>query len=272
MALDKKTWLSTIKELISGISEHNLFLLSSSISYYSALALAPFVLILLGVASLLGQNLQDKIIEQVRLTFTPEVGKTIALIFANVNEGVNIGSISGFIGLLVLISTSSLVFLQLRYSLDVIQGEYNPHLKRSNWDIIKERIFSMVVVIATAILFLVSLTLKTVSEYFLKSFPEEAVVVINFSLYLLMFIGIHYFSPSKRPKFIDSFKTALLSSIFFIIGNGLIGLYLKQVAADSIYGAAGTLLVFLVWAYYSAFTFFLSAEVFLYLKKMGKIK
>lgn len=276
MELIKKSLTSRLKTIANNISEHNLFLLSSSISYYSALALAPFMLILLGIASLLGQDKQELIVKHANATISPQMGSMINMIFQNVNEGVNIGSLSGIIGIFILLSTASLVFLQFRYSMDVIYGHYDPSARRSTWTIIKERLFSMVVVLIAAILFLVSIFGTAYVKHFMPETESEMVsgtgiFFSNFSLYVILFTAIHYFTPSKKPKLAHSFKIALLTSAFFILGNSVISYYLERFASSSIYGAAGTLLVFLSWAYYSSFIVFLSVEVFLYLKRIGKV-
>lgn len=139
-----------IKEISHGIHDlymllidrHNLFLLSSSISYYGALALAPLLIILLVSASFLGPNIQAQIIEEAKYLIAPQVGQTVALIFENLNKGsVDFTSISGLIGLGVVLFTSSMVFVQFRYSLDVIYGDWDPERKRKAWDVIKERLF-----------------------------------------------------------------------------------------------------------------------------------
>lgn len=107
MELVNRNLIDRFKAIGEKVSRDNLFLLSSSISYYSALALAPFALILLAVASLLGPGMQNDIVKQTSITMSPEVGQMLKMIFSNVNEGVNIGSISGIIGAVVLLSTAS---------------------------------------------------------------------------------------------------------------------------------------------------------------------
>lgn len=277
MELIKKSFSTRIKNLVDKIIDDNLFLLSSSVSYYSALGLAPFLLILLGVASLLGADIQGQITDRASSTFSPEVGDMVALIFKNVNQGVNIGSISGIIGTIVLLWTASLVFLQFRYAFDVIYGHYSTETRRPTLEIISERVFAMVVVVFAAILTMISFSLATIAEYLFGGTTEALltraiVFVINFAIYIVMFTGIHLFTPTRRPRTKVAFKIAVLSSIFFVIGNIFLGAYLKSVASGSIYGAAGTLLVFLVWSYYTSFTIFMSIEFFIYLKKIGRIK
>ena len=276
MELIRKSFTTRVKNLATKVSEDNLFLLASSISYYSALAIAPFMLILLGVASVLGVGVQEKVIT-LASDFSPEVGKMISLIFTNVNEGVSFGSISGIIGIVILLSTASLVFLQLRYSLDVIYGYYNPHAKRTIMDTVKEKLFAMFFVFMTGVFFIASTSASGVVNYMFKGTDTYLIYtagayLLNVLVYVLMFWGIHYFTPTKRPASKEAFKMGLLSAVFFIAGNMLLASYLRGVGTNSIYGAAGSLLVFLTWTYYSSFTLFLSVEVFLYLKKIGKIK
>lgn len=276
MELIKKSFTTRVKNLASKVSEDNLFLLSSSISYYSALAIAPFMLILLGVSALVGVGVQGKIVEMAS-GVSEEVGKMIGMIFTNVNEGVSFGSISGIIGVIVLLSTASLVFLQMRYSFDVIYGHHNPHASKSIMEVIKEKIFAMFFVLMTGVFFIVSTTLPGLVRYLIPRGSEDfflfqfLAVAINIIIYIMMFWGVHYFVPSRKPKAIEALKMATMTSGFFIVGNLLLASYLKGVAANSIYGAAGSLLVFLTWTYYTSFTMFLSVEVFLYLRKIGKI-
>lgn len=265
-----------MKDLIDKITDDNLFLLSSSVSYYSALGLAPFLLILLFVASILGQNVQESIVAQTSQYFSSELGQMIKLIFDNVNEGVNVGSISGVIGVVILLSTASLVFLQFRYAFDVIYGTHRREISKSNWEMIKERIFAMVVILGGALLVIISFSLGSLSEYFFGPGLRESglakftLFLVNLSVNVILFTGAHYFVPTKKPKLIDSLRIAMLSSFFFMVGNLILATYLKRVAANSVYGAAGSLLVFLTWTYYSSFTVFLSVEVFTYFRKIGR--
>lgn len=276
MELLHKNLLSRAKDVSTKISRDNLFLLSSSISYYSALALAPFALILLAVASFLGEGMQQDIVKQASATFSPDIGQMLKMIFSNVNKGVNVGSISGIIGALVLLSTASMVFLQFRYSFDVIYGHHNPKASKTLKQTVGEKLFAMAFVLAAAVVFILSIF---ASGFFLKLFGGDTgslwssivVLYLNFMVYLGMFTAVHYFVPSRRFSIYDTLKKAAFSAIFFMLGNFLLASYLKSVAGNSVYGAAGTILVFLTWSYYSSFIVFLSVVVFQYMKKIGRV-
>lgn len=275
MELVKKRLPTRVKNLGDKIYEDNLFLLSSSVSYYSALAIAPFLLILLAVASLIGDDIQNKVIGWAS-DFSPAVGQMIKIIFENIEEGVNIGSFSGMIGLMILFWTASLVFVQMRYSMDVIYGFFEVRNNRSIWEQIWDKVFAMFVVFMAGLFLIISSSLPGVVQFFFRTDENLLILksmafLVNFIIYIWMFWCIHFFTPSRRPGKREALKMSVLSSIFFIIGNVLLGIYFRSVAGSSIYGAAGSLLVFLIWTYYSSFTLFLSIEVFLYLKKIGKI-
>lgn len=272
MELVKKGLKHRGRDLFTKILEDNLFLLSSSVSYYSALAIAPFMLILLGVASFIGSEVQGKIIK-LTTDFSPEVGDLIVLIFNNVNEGLNVASVSGIIGVGILLYASSLVFLQIRFSLDVIYGHHHIYANKSIWANILERLFAMFVVVLAGIFLIVSSSLPGLVRTFMgtdKNLIFFSAILVNLFIYVMMFWGILYFTPSERPSKRESLKMGVLASVFFIVGNFLLSSYLKRVAVSSIYGAAGTLFIFLLWTYYSSFTLFLSVEIFQFVRKVKR--
>ena len=93
---------------------------------------------------------------------SPEVGKMLRMVFSNVNEGVNVGTISGLIGAVVLLSTASMVFLQLRYSFDVIYGAYNPKESKSFKNSIKEKLIAMFFIFMAAVFFIGSFFVSSI--------------------------------------------------------------------------------------------------------------
>lgn len=271
MELIKKDFTTRVKNFLTKVLDDNLFLLASSISFYSALAIAPFLLILLGVASLIGGDIQEKLVT-LASEFSLEVGQMIQLIFSNVNDGLDLGSLSGLIGVFVLFSTSSLVFLQLRYSLDVIYGQHLSRGKKSIWVTLTDKLFAMFVVFVAGLFLIISSSLPGVVQFIFGEnenlfLYKTAASILNVLIYVAMFWGIHHFTPTKSPGKSEALKMAGLSSLFFMVGNFLLASYFRDIASTSIYGAAGSLLIFLIWTYYTSFTLFLSVEVFLFIKK-----
>lgn len=266
-----KSIFHNLKKFVFIILKHNIFFHSSAISYYAALSIAPFLLILLQIGALLGNKLQTELISQTYFVLGPEVGQITEMIFNNANEGINLASISGLIGGMTLLFTASIVFIQLRFTLDNIYGHYDADISRSFLEVVKERILSMVIVILTAILFFLSLFVSNIVRFVAGDGMEVEILsyiisnTLSFIINMMMFTAVYYFAPTRTPKFISAVKMAVFTSVAFIFGRILMGLYFKNVAISSVYGATGTLLVFLVWAYYSSFTMFLSVEGFLFL-------
>lgn len=267
MKIIKKTKVNLIKHFFKKVHQDNLFLLSSSISYYSAVAIAPFLLILLGVAAFIGGDIQIRIFK-FAFQFSPELGKMIQLIFTNLSQEINFSSTSGFLGLILLFLTASLVFLQLRYAMDVIYENHEIRKLRSIWDSILEKIIAMLIIFFAGLFIILASSLPTFLSMVLPEFAfDKTVYLLNFLIFLIMFWGIHFYSPTVRPSLKDSLIMAFLTSLFFVMGNFVLGFYFRVLATSSIYGAAGSILVFMIWSYYSSFTFYLSAEVYLFYKK-----
>lgn len=239
------------------------------------MGLAPFLIIVIAVGGLLGTDTRIAILQHAQASFSHEVAEIIRIVFLNA-EVLRVSTFSGMTGALFLIFTASIVFSRFRYSFDVIYGHRIPEYRRSNSEMLLDKLFAMFAVLCGAAILIASLGLMAYVELLMGPGVKEPfvtrllVLVANFCLYFLLFVGLHHTAPTVRPRVSESIKMAALSAIFFIIGNMLLSKYLKTVAANSVYGAAGTLLVFLIWAFYSAFTIFLSAEVFLFFRTLGK--
>ena len=272
----KKGLIPNLHAFHKRISRHNLFLLSSSIAYYAALGLAPLLLILLGITSLIGEDLQLKILEQVAFV-APGASQTLQLIFDNLKNRVDVGSISGVIGLGFLLFLASFVFMQIRYSLDIIYGDYDHSKSMSFLQALKERGILMLVVMAMCLLFATSLVISPIFNFLLASRFENTdwrsfvQVLLNFSVLFILFTGLYFFTPTKKKKLSDCAQISFIATGAFLVGNVLTGLYMKNIALHSLYGAAGALLVFLLWTFYSSLALFLSVELFEFVKK-GPIK
>jgi membrane protein len=136
--------------------------------------------------------------------------------------------------------------------------------------LLRERFFSFGMVLSIGFLLLVSLVVSTilaaVGKFFggLLPIPSPVLAVLNF---LLSYIGvavlfglIFRFVPEAKVRWVNVWLGALATALFFTIGKTLIGLYLGKSSLGSAYGAAGSVIVVIVWVYYSAQIFFFGAE------------
>jgi membrane protein len=183
------------------------------------------------------------------------------------------GAIATAVGLLTLAFGASSVVVELRDALNTI---WHVPLARGNTGfasiivIIKDRFYSFAMVLGIGFLLLVSLVLNAWIAAMGKSIgsflpiPELvlqlATSVLSFVIVTFMFAAIYKVLPDVHLKWSDVAVGACVTSLLFTVGKQLIGLYLGKASFGSTYGAAGSLVVVIVWVYYSAQLFFLGAE------------
>lgn len=246
------------------INKHEIFTLAGSLAYTTALALSPFVLILLSIASILGPELQEKLYTQMAESIGPKAGKAVLDIVQNTKKNSSLSGLSGVIGFIILVVSASAIFAQMRVALDKI----NEHEVAKNvsglWLFFKDRFLSMGLVFGFAFLSIVSLMVSTgISVVYSggEGFVMQGIsLIINLLIFTILFTAIFRVIPSDRLPWKSCRTAGLVSAIFYIIGKNLIGLYLAHAGLESAYGAAGSLVAFLVWVYYTALTLLISYE------------
>jgi membrane protein len=178
------------------------------------------------------------------------------------------GLVAGILGFFMLLFGASGVFLELRDSMNLVWG-----VKSSGTGLgamVRYRFFAFALVVGIGFLLLVSLLLSAAiaaaGKFFGQYLPVPEVVLHFSSLALslvaitVLFALLYKVVPDVRIEWQDVWIGAAVTSLLFTVGKFLIGLYLGKASVGSAYGAAGSLVVFLVWIYYSAQIFFLGAE------------
>jgi membrane protein len=178
------------------------------------------------------------------------------------------GVAAGVVGFATLLLGASGVFGQLRGSLHAIWGVRSPGfaLKR----LLTDRIASFAMVLAIGFLLMVSLVLSTfvsaladATRAYSDFWPVVAVAnfVLSLVLVIALFALIYRFVPDVRLAWRDVLEGALVAGVLFNVGKWAIGAYLGHSAVASAFGAAGSLVVLLVWVYYSAQILLFGAEI-----------
>jgi membrane protein len=244
--------------------------MGASLAYYAVLSLAPLVIIVIAIAGLVfGRDAaRQGLITQVQALVGPDGASMINTMTASAQKPSS-GILGTVIGLATLLFGASGVFSELRDSLNKI-WEVKSTPGSGVWAMIRERFLTFGMVLGIGFLLLVSLLLSAAlaafGELFGNSLPlpafvlEGANMLISILVITLLFAAIYRFLPVERLPWSDlwigSFGTALL----FVLGKFLLGLYLGHASVGSAYGAAGSLIVLLVWIYYTAQLFFFGAE------------
>ena len=158
------------------------------------------------------------------------------------------------------------MFTELQRDLDIIWR--SPRTKAKNaWTLVLSRLLSFGIVLAIGFLLLVSLVVSTaisaVSDVLFEGsrvLAQGGEFATSFLVITLLFAAIYKLLPSRHIRWGDVWVGAAVTSLLFNIGKILIGLYLSRATVGSPYGAAGTLVVLILWIYYSAHIFFFGAE------------
>jgi membrane protein len=257
-------WRERLSTLADDIGSHETFLHAGSLAYTTALALAPFMIILLSVAALLGQDFQNQIYAQLKVLLGPEAGGVIQLVVEHSDGNTKVSGFSGLAGLLVLAASASAIFSQLRAALDKIDG-YTPNAAESSLiTMARDRFLSVGLVFGFVFLSITSLAVTTTIAFLFRGQREFGWQMTANSVNLVIFIGlftaIFRFVPSGRHTWRRCLISGFWGTTFFLVGKAMIGLYLGRASVGSAYGAAGSLIVFLVWVYYTTSTLLVSYE------------
>lgn len=252
------------KNFFSELSQHEVFILAASLAYTTGLALAPFVLILLSLSSFLGEDTQNMVFENFSAAVGNQASKTIQSIVENAEQHPKARGVSGIVGFFVLLLSASAIFYQLRYALDKVNEHKAKETESGLKAFLRDRLFSMGLLLGFIFLFIASLLLSTTLSVVFSGAEESlwrsVIFIINFAIFAVLFAAIYRFVPSDKLTWKKCMIAGATSALFFVIGKTLISLYLGKAGFESSYGAAGSLVVFLAWVYYSSLTLLTSYE------------
>ena len=262
---------SILKETASDWMEDKAPTLGAALAYYTVFSLAPLLIIAIGIAGLVfgREAAQGQIFDQLRGLLGDASGKAMEDMVQNASAKPATGIVATLIGVVTLLFGASGVFGQLQTSLNAI-WDVQPKPGRGVIGIIRDRILSFGFILVVGFLLLVSLLLTAaialVGEWSGGMMPgmETLVQILNSVLSLavitLLFAMIFKFLPDAKIAWHDVWIGAFITATLFTVGKFALGLYLGKSGVGSSYGAAGSLIVLLLWVYYSSQILFFGAE------------
>jgi membrane protein len=254
-------------------NKHKAPRLGASLAFYTLLSLAPLLLVVVSITGMvLGQkDAQAAIVAQVSGLVGRQEAKTVQLLLEG-SRNTTHGLIATVFGLLTLLFGASGVLIELRDALNTLWEVPTAQLAGIRWvfSYINERLFSFALVLAIGFVLVVSLALNTVvaalgsfSESYLPA-PELVLHVLNsavsFLIITFLFAAIYKFVPDLKIEWHDVLLGGAVTATLFTVGKLLLGLYLGKASFASTYGATASIVVLVVWVYYSGQIFFLGAE------------
>lgn len=252
-------------------NKDNPFQLSAALAYYTIFSMAPLFIIAIAIAGFFfGQEAtENRMVGALQGVVGQESAQAIQAMIRSASQRGS-GVLATLLGLGTLLLGATGAFAHLQQSLNTIWG-VEPKPNRGVMGVLKDRLASFVMVLAIGLLLLVALAASAVVSALGASvgsfLPGGAFLwrgvdfLVSLGVITLLFAMIYKILPDVNFAWKDVWVGAAITSLLFTIGKVLIGLYLGYSSAASAYGAAGSLVVILLWVYYSSLILFLGAEV-----------
>jgi membrane protein len=241
--------------------------MGAALAFYSLLSLAPLLLVVIGVAGVFWgrTEAQALLMDQVTTLVGDSAAAGIQLVLENAGSDATEGVLPAVIGFATALFGAATVFNELQLDLDRI---WRHHARKTGViGMLRSRALTFGMVLAVGFLLLVSLVVSTAISALSNHWLAGSLVgaralefVLSFSIVTGLFAMIYKILPRTRIAWGDVWVGAAVTSALFWIGKYLIGLYIGHATVANSFGAAGTVVVLIVWVYYSAQVFFLGAE------------
>lgn len=258
--------------------------MGAALSYYTIFSIAPLLLIVISVAGLVfgADAARGEIFGQLRGMMGADAAAGVEGLLTSVSKPSQ-GIIATVVGLVVLLIGATTVFGELQDSLDRIWRAPMRDKSGGLWGLLRTRLLSFGMILGIAFLLMVSLVssaaLSALGKWWAPLFGGWEVLanvvnfIFSFGFVTVVFAMIYKIMPRASVQWVDVWIGSAVTSLMFTVGKFLIGLYIGTSGVASAYGAAGSLVVVLVWVYYSAQVFLLGAEfTWVYAKTYGSMR
>lgn len=266
----KGIW-QVIRESFKGFGQDKLTKLSGSLAYYTVFSMAPLLVVIIFLCGIfLGQEaIKGEVFDQLQ----GFLGKDTALQLQDIISKAAIddkGTIPLIVGIFTLLIGATTVFGEIQDSINMIWG-LKPKPKKGWLKLLQNRFLSFSVIISLGFILLVSLGLTAVIDAFsnrLKAaYPDVTIVVfyiinqlVTLLVTALIFAVVFKVLPDAKIKWRDVIAGAVVTAVLFMLGKFAISFYISRSSIGTTYGAAGSLVVLLLWTYYSSLILYFGAE------------
>ena len=264
--------LKLFKKALQSWSDDNVSIHGAALAYYTIFSVAPLLIIAIGLAGLFfgAQASKGEIFSAIQGLVGPMGAKSIENLVSSAAQKPHVGKLAAAVGFVTLGVGATGVFQQLQQSLNII-WRVSTKPGKGIWVFIRRRLltFSMVVVIGFILLvtLLVSAAIAALGQFLGGRLPGGEVFwhlahsLISFGVSVVLFAAILKILPDVKLAWRDVWLASGVTAFFFTVGRLLIGLYLGHSGVASTYGAAGSLIVVLLWVFYASQILFFGAEL-----------
>lgn len=266
----KGIW-AVLKDAFTGFSDHKVTKISGSLAYYTVFSMAPLLVMVIALCGIFLEK--DAAQGQVYLQLKGFLGAETAAQIQDLIQKASIGDkgiVASIIGGVTLLVGATTIFADIQDSINTIWG-IKPKPKRGWLKLLQNRFLSFSVIVSLGFVLLVSLGISAVldgfSERLKLRFQDVSVIIFNglnvlvtFIVITVIFGVIFKVLPDAKIKWRDVAAGAMVTALLFMLGKLGISFYIGQSDVGGTYGAAGSLIVILLWAYYSSIILYFGAE------------
>ena len=267
-----RRWLAILIAAGRNWLESQAFIYAAALAFFTVFSIAPVMIVVVAIVGLvLGERAaRGELMEQLEQVLGSEAAGVVetAVINSQIEQS---GMLPTIIGVLAIIAGATTVFAQMQQSLNQIWDVAPRPSRNSLWLFIKARVLSLTIVLAIGFVLMVSLLLS-VAMRATMNFAEQWLpmpawsmvgveVAISLTVITLLFAAIFKILPDVILEWRDVLAGALITAVLFTVGRSLIAMYLANTATASTYGAAGSLVILLLWVNYSSLILLFGAAV-----------
>jgi len=270
----KITWKGIwglLKDTFTGFIDDKVVKLSGALAYFTVFSIGPMLIVIIFFADIFYGRaaIEGTVFSQIK----DLVGGSAAIQIQETIKSASLsgkGTITGIFGVVTLLIGATTVFAEIQDSINTIWG-LKPKPRKGWLKMLLDRLLSFSIVVSLGFLLLVSLIItglvEALSQHLVKVFPDLAVLVvyvlnllITFIVVSLLFAIIFKVLPDAKIKWRDVITGAMVTAVLFMIGKFAITFYIGSSNVSSAYGTAGSLVIILLWIYYSSLILYFGAE------------
>ncbi len=247
------------------------FMQSAVIAYYAIFSIPGLLVMIISISNLFFQRdvITGNLYTQIASIMGVETAKQVRDMIISVDI-TNKSLLATIIGLVVVFAGATGVFVELQKALNII-WEVKAKPRRAILTLVRTRLFSFGLIVSIGFLLLISLIITTIlaalSDWVLNHWPNLLLVIfyvlkfiISFGVVMLLFALMFKFLPDAKIQWKHLWLGSVLTALLFLLGKTAIGYYLSKTNPGSAYGAAGSIILILLWVSYSSMIFFYGAE------------
>jgi len=260
------------RQTIRSFLDDNAIRKAAALAFYTMFSIVPAFLMGMRIAGLIIGNTraESELVTRFEYLINPESAEYVLSLLKILGSELRAKHLST-VAIVGAVVAGTAVFVELQSSLNAICGVIPGGGKNGFLSVIRARVISFVCVVGIGVLLLAAVITNTilsaVSSLFARAFviPPEILsplyLVTQFGMIPVLLVLIYKLIPDRRMEWKAVLVGAMITSLLFLAGKYVFGIYLTSSVLKSVYGAAGSLFLLLVWVYYSAQVFYFGAEV-----------